>query len=554
MKKTKIVCTMGPNTNDREMMRKLIQNGMNVARFNFSHGDHEEQKFRMDMLKELREEEHTNTAILLDTKGPEIRTGILKDGKKITLKEGETFTLTTEDIVGDNKRVSITYKGLVQDIYKGCTILIDDGLIGLRVESKTETEIVCSVVNGGELGERKGVNVPNVAIRLPAITEKDKDDIRFGVEQGIDFIAASFVRNAECVLEIKAYLKELGAPYVPIIAKVENAEGIKNIDEIIRAADGVMVARGDLGVEIPAEEVPYLQKMIIQKCNMNFKTVITANSKWINLHLKETYEYRDLIFLFVRRDFISKYKQTILGPLWAVIQPLLTTIVFTVIFGSLANLTTLDVKATEETVIPAFLFYMAGTICWSYFSSTVSSTANTFVTNSSIMGKVYFPRLVSPAASTISNLISFGIQFAMFLIFLLYFIWKGKMEIRLSGYLFLFPILIIQMMMLAMGVGIIVSALTTKYRDLAMLIGFGLQLWQYGTPVAYGLRLVPEKYMKIYMLNPMTPIITSFRYIFFGTGYFHAGYYGMGWGSTMILFVLGIVLFNKVERTFMDTI
>ena len=276
MKKTKIVCTMGPNTNDREMMRKLIQNGMNVARFNFSHGDHEEQKGRMDMLKELREEEHTNTAILLDTKGPEIRTGILKDGKKITLKEGETFTLTTEDIVGDNKRVSITYKGLVQDIYKGCTILIDDGLIGLRVESKTETEIVCSVVNGGELGERKGVNVPNVAIRLPAITEKDKDDIRFGVEQDIDFIAASFVRNAECVLEIKAYLKELGAPYIPIIAKVENAEGIENIDEIIRAADGIMVARGDLGVEIPAEEVPHLQKMIIQKCNDNFKTVITA--------------------------------------------------------------------------------------------------------------------------------------------------------------------------------------------------------------------------------------------------------------------------------------
>ena len=276
MKKTKIVCTMGPNTNDREMMRKLIQNGMNVARFNFSHGDHEEQKFRMDMLKELREEEHANTAILLDTKGPEIRTGILKDGKKITLKEGETFTLTTEDIIGDNKRVSITYKGLVQDIYKGCTILIDDGLIGLRVESKTETEIVCSVVNGGELGERKGVNVPNVAIRLPAITEKDKDDIRFGVEQDIDFIAASFVRNAECVLEIKAYLKELGAPYIPIIAKVENAEGIENIDEIIRAADGIMVARGDLGVEIPAEEVPHLQKMIIQKCNDNFKTVITA--------------------------------------------------------------------------------------------------------------------------------------------------------------------------------------------------------------------------------------------------------------------------------------
>ena len=276
MKKTKIVCTMGPNTNDREMMRKLIQNGMNVARFNFSHGDHEEQKFRMDMLKELREEEHTNTAILLDTKGPEIRTGILKDGKKITLKEGETFTLTTEDIVGDNKRVSITYKGLVQDIYKGCTILIDDGLIGLRVESKTETEIVCSVVNGGELGERKGVNVPNVAIRLPAITDKDRDDLKFGVEQGVDFIAASFVRNAEAIKEIKELLRANGGERIDVIAKIENAEGVHNIDKIIKAADGVMVARGDLGVEIPAHKVPHIQKMIIRKCNESYKPVITA--------------------------------------------------------------------------------------------------------------------------------------------------------------------------------------------------------------------------------------------------------------------------------------
>ena len=191
------------------------------------------------------------------------------------LKAGEQFTLTTEEIEGDESKVSITYEGLVQDVDAGRVILIDDGLIELKVVGKSEKEIFCEVINGGELGERKGVNVPNVAVRLPAITEKDKDDIRFGVEQGIDFIAASFVRNAECV-EIKAYLKELGAPYVPIIAKVENAEGIKNIDEIIRAADGVMVARGDLGVEIPAEEVPYLQKMIIQKCNMNFKTVITA--------------------------------------------------------------------------------------------------------------------------------------------------------------------------------------------------------------------------------------------------------------------------------------
>ena len=276
MKKTKVVCTMGPNTNDRELLKKLIENGMDVGRFNFSHGDHEEQKSRMDLLKELRQELNTNTAILLDTKGPEIRTGVLKGGKRIMLKAGEQFTLTTEEIEGDESKVSITYEGLVQDVDAGRVILIDDGLIELKVVGKSEKEIFCEVINGGELGERKGVNVPNVAVRLPAITEKDKDDIRFGVEQGIDFIAASFVRNAECVLEIKAYLKELGAPYVPIIAKVENAEGIKNIDEIIRAADGVMVARGDLGVEIPAEEVPYLQKMIIQKCNMNFKTVITA--------------------------------------------------------------------------------------------------------------------------------------------------------------------------------------------------------------------------------------------------------------------------------------
>ena len=276
MKKTKVVCTMGPNTNDKEVMRKLIQNGMDVARFNFSHGDHEEQKFRMDLLKELREEEHAHTAILLDTKGPEIRTGLLKDGKKVTLQEGNTFVLTMEDIVGDDTKVSLSYKGLAEDVQQGTVILIDDGLIGLKVKEIVDQDIVCEIVNGGELGERKGVNVPNVPVRLPAITEKDKEDIKFGVEQDIDFIAASFVRNAECVLEIRAFLKELDAPYIPIIAKIENAEGIRNIDEIIRAADGIMVARGDMGVEIPAEELPYLQKMMIQKCNDQFKTVITA--------------------------------------------------------------------------------------------------------------------------------------------------------------------------------------------------------------------------------------------------------------------------------------
>lgn len=276
MKKTKIICTMGPNSDDEALMRKLVQDGMDIARFNFSHGTHEEQKMRMDMLKRIREEEKKPIAILLDTKGPEIRTGVLKDGKKVTLKEGELLTLTTEETEGDEKRVSITYAGLVEDVQIGSKILIDDGLIELKVKDKKDTEIVCTIINGGDLGERKGVNVPNVPVRLPAITEKDREDIRFGVEQKIDFIAASFVRNAECILEIRSFLKECNAPYIPIIAKIENGEGIRNIDEIVRCADGVMVARGDLGVEIPAEEVPYLQKLLIQKCNDNYKPVITA--------------------------------------------------------------------------------------------------------------------------------------------------------------------------------------------------------------------------------------------------------------------------------------
>lgn len=276
MKKTKVVCTMGPSTDDREVMRSLIQNGMDVARFNFSHGTYPEHKARMDMLKQIREEEHSNTAILLDTKGPEIRTGILKDGKKVMLTPDSTFILSTEEVVGDSDKVSITYSGLAEDVDRGQKILIDDGLIELEVVKKIGRDIICKVINGGELGERKGVNVPNVPVRLPAITEKDKEDIKFGVEQNVDFIAASFVRNAECILEIKAYLKSLNAPFIPIIAKIENAEGIENIDEIIRAADGIMVARGDLGVEIPPEKLPYLQKLLIQKCNDNFKTVITA--------------------------------------------------------------------------------------------------------------------------------------------------------------------------------------------------------------------------------------------------------------------------------------
>ncbi len=276
MKKTKIVCTMGPNADNEKIMRALVKEGMDIARFNFSHGSHEEQKERMDKLKKIREEEGKHIAILLDTKGPEIRTCCLKDGKKVQLIEGEEFVLTTEDIIGDAHRVGITYKGLVEDVSIGGKILIDDGLIELEVVNKKDQDIVCKIINGGELGERKGVNVPNVPIRLPAITEKDIEDIRFGVTQDVDFIAASFVRSADCILEIKALLRECGAPYTPVIAKIENEEGIRNLDEILRVADGIMVARGDLGVEIPAEEVPHIQKMMINKCKDCFKPVITA--------------------------------------------------------------------------------------------------------------------------------------------------------------------------------------------------------------------------------------------------------------------------------------
>ena len=276
MKKTKIICTMGPNTNDRELIKSLALVGMDVARFNFSHGDHEEQAGRFALVKSVREELNIPIATLLDTKGPEIRTGDLKDDKKVTLKENQKFTLTTRDVLGDETIGRITYAGLPQDVSKGNTILIDDGLIELRVNNVIDgTDIECTVVNGGELGSRKGVNVPNVSIRLPGITDKDKDDILFGIEQGFDFIAASFVRNAACIQEIKELLWSHNAD-IPVIAKIENAEGIKNLDEIIRVADGIMVARGDMGVEIPAEQVPHIQKEIIKKCNAAYKTVITA--------------------------------------------------------------------------------------------------------------------------------------------------------------------------------------------------------------------------------------------------------------------------------------
>lgn len=276
MRRTKIVCTMGPNTNSRENMKAMVELGMDVARFNFSHGDHEEQKSRMDLLKNVREDLDKTVAILLDTKGPEIRTGVLEGGKKVTLKEGEQFILYTDEVEGNERGCSITYPDLPKDVKKGNMILIDDGLIELDVEDVQEDRIICRVANGGELGERKGVNVPNVKVNLPGITEQDRKDILFGIEQGVDFIAASFVRNAAAIQEIRELLKENNGENISVIAKIENKEGVDNIDEIIEASDGIMVARGDLGVEIPPQEVPHIQKEIIHKCNENYIPVITA--------------------------------------------------------------------------------------------------------------------------------------------------------------------------------------------------------------------------------------------------------------------------------------
>lgn len=286
--------------------------------------------------------------------------------------------------------------------------------------------------------------------------------------------------------------------------------------------------------------------------NQTFKYQINSKHKLFDLHIKETFQYRDLIFLFVKRDFTALYKQTILGPLWAIIQPLLTTVVFTIVFGNLAGLTTADIQG--DFIIPGFLFYMSGNICWSYFSTTLSVTSNTFLSNSTTMGKVYYPRLVSPIATSISNLISFGIQFAMFLIFWCFYFIQGNTSIQITPMICLVPLTIIQMLILSVGVGIIISSVTTKYRDLAMLVTFGLQLWQYGSPIAYGLGLIPENIMFIYMLNPVTTIVTTFRYGMFGFGYFHLGYYLMSWGISIFMFLVGLILFSRIERTFMDTI
>ncbi|EOS56309.1 MULTISPECIES: pyruvate kinase [Paenibacillus] len=275
MRKTKIVCTIGPSSESLENIKKLIMAGMNVARLNFSHGDFEEHGNRIKNIRQASAELGKSIAILLDTKGPEIRTGKLKE-EPIELVQDEFITLTTEEILGDKNRISITYKDLPGDVEVGSTILIDDGLIGLTVVDIQGTEIKCRIVNGGTIKSKKGVNVPGVNISLPGITEKDANDIKFGIEQGIDFIAASFVRKASDVLEIRQLLEQHNATHIQIISKIENQQGVDNLDEILEVSDGLMVARGDLGVEIPAEDVPLVQKRMIEKCNRVGKPVITA--------------------------------------------------------------------------------------------------------------------------------------------------------------------------------------------------------------------------------------------------------------------------------------
>ncbi len=275
MRKTKIVCTIGPSSESKEVLEQLIAHGMNVARLNFSHGNHDEHQKRIDTIKEVRNNMKLPIALLLDTKGPEIRTGDFENGE-IFLKEDTYFTLTTRDIIGNESVGRITYKDLPRDVQPGDQILIDDGLVELEVVDVHSDDIKCLIKNSGTIKNHKGVNVPGVKINLPAITPKDTSDILFGIRNGIDFIAASFVRKANDVLEIRKILEENTATDIQIISKIENREGVDNIDEIIEISDGIMVARGDLGVEIPAEEVPLIQKMIIKKCNTAGKPVITA--------------------------------------------------------------------------------------------------------------------------------------------------------------------------------------------------------------------------------------------------------------------------------------
>ena len=274
MRKTKIICTIGPASESEEKLREIMLAGMNVARFNFSHGSHEEHKKKYDRIKKLRDELEIPVAVMLDTKGPEIRLKDFKDGRT-ELVAGQKFTLTSREVEGTNEEVSITYKELTNDCRKGMTILLDDGLIELSVEEVSDTDIVCTVVNGGPISNKKGVNVPGAELTMPYLSEQDRSDIEFGCEQGFDFVAASFVRTKEDVMAIREILDSKNS-HMQIIAKIESTQGINNLEEILDTADGIMVARGDMGVEVPFEDVPVVQKEMIKMAEAKGKYVITA--------------------------------------------------------------------------------------------------------------------------------------------------------------------------------------------------------------------------------------------------------------------------------------
>lgn len=275
MRKTKIICTLGPATDNEDILRMLMLSGMDVARLNFSHQTHAEQKIRADKVKCLRNELNLPIALLLDTKGPEVRVTNF-DKPKVVLKAGEKFTLTTRDVVGNETIAGVTFSGLPNDVTTGSKILIDDGLIELKVDACTETDVICTVINGGTISSHKGINVPGVNLSLPFISERDKSDIAFAVQEDFDFIAASFTRNAQDIMDLRAELEKNNCHKIRVIAKIENADGVDNIDEIIRVSDGIMVARGDLGVEIALEEIPVIQKRLIKKAYNAGKQVITA--------------------------------------------------------------------------------------------------------------------------------------------------------------------------------------------------------------------------------------------------------------------------------------
>ncbi len=279
--------------------------------------------------------------------------------------------------------------------------------------------------------------------------------------------------------------------------------------------------------------------------NEQWNIVIKPKTGWFDIDVKNLWKYRDLVKLFVKRSFVAGYKQTILGPAWAIIQPLCTTVIFTIVFGNLAKL--------APGGVPSFLFYMAGNIAWGYFSSCLGGTSGTFTGNAGIFGKVYFPRLIMPITTVISNLISFGIQFVFFIGFLVYYLITTDL-VAPNLFILMTPVLLVHMALMGLGLGIIFSSLTTKYRDLTMLIGFGVQLWMYLSPVTYDYTIISDKWRGLYMCNPMAPVINTMRYAYLGIGEFELGYYLLSWAITLVLLFFGVLLFSRVEKTFMDTV